>query len=204
LHASAAPLPPRRPVDLIAVLPVFAEAPLPPSRAEGLVKVASVSVHDAAASIHETQAKPTQVRPDAVAGLIAAAPSNASLERAASLPVIITDGQKEKSGAPAAVLAYAAGAQPNQGAGPAQKAVSPRQPAIVSARLDKANFHGLASQTSSAASTPVLGQPMTGLRQAAKIIPDALSDKPSAGFVTAFGASASDLDCSHFATASTK
>ncbi|SFK33157.1 DUF882 domain-containing protein [Methylocapsa palsarum] len=215
-RAFAAPPPPRRPADLIAASSLLAEAPLPPPRADGLTKVASVSVRDAAASghdlkphdsqphdapAHEAQLKPTPAKGDPIGGLIAPAP-NASLERAASLPVIITDGQKEKTGASTAVLAYAGGAQPLQKPDPAQKAVSATQPAIVSVRLDKANFHGRASQTASSPSNPVPGQPVTGLRQAAKIIPDALSNKPTSGYVTAFGASASDLDCSHFKTQS--
>ncbi len=69
----------------------------------------------------------------------------------------------------------------------------------MSARLDRSNYSELTSATPTAEEPPasVLGQAFTGLRQAARIIPDALS-ATSAGYKLAFNAAAGLLDCAHF------
>ncbi len=70
---------------------------------------------------------------------------------------------------------------------------------IVSARLDRSNYSELTSATPTAEEAPAsaLGQAFTGLRQAARIVPDALS-ATSAGYKIAFNAAAGLLDCSRF------
>ncbi|MGO9673527.1 MAG: DUF882 domain-containing protein [Methylocella sp.] len=123
------------------------------------------------------------------------------LARAASLPVVITRGPRDQQGLPASALGYAATSAP----APRPRATTPgaaendAAPEIVSARLDRSNYSELTSATPTAEEPPasVLGQAFTGLRQAAHIIPDALS-ATSAGYKIAFSAAAGLLDCAHF------
>ncbi len=178
---ASAPLPPSRPDELVA----YADVPTPPSRPTGLIHVASLT-------------------PDAGAAAKSASPAvavdtAAPLARAASLPVVITRGPKDQPTLPSSALGYAASpATPHTafGRGPRQDAE------IVSARLDRSNYNELTSETPTAEAPPasILGQALTGLRQAARIIPDALSAAPSAGYKMAFSA-AKILDYAHFTKA---
>ncbi|WP_084144008.1 DUF882 domain-containing protein [Methylocapsa acidiphila] len=191
--AAAAPLPPSRPLDLVAV----AEAPLPPSRPQGLDRVAALPASDRS----DAGAKP------AVATNVAAGGAT-QLARAASLPVVITQGPKDQAGLPTQVLAYADGGQTPRlrGAATGKDATEAERTTIVSARPDHANLPSLTGDVANAsAPTPsFLGQALTGLRQAARIIPDALSNLPTAGLVSAFRAVASELDSAHFSAQATK
>ncbi|WP_162180397.1 DUF882 domain-containing protein [Methylocapsa aurea] len=190
--ASVAPLPPPRPLELVA----YADVPMPPARPEGLTRVAS-----------NMAGKPAS-KSDVIGALSAAPGANApqALVRAANLPVLITQGAKDQAAIPAEVLAYAPSAQQAQrprGAPLGKETGQSSQAAVVPARLDRSSFHGLASDvaTANAPAPSLLGQALTGLRQAARILPDALSGLPSAGFASAFRAAASDLDCSRFVSA---
>jgi hypothetical protein len=79
---------------------------------------------------------------------------------------------------------------------------STTQPPVAAARLDRArSLSGDDVATASFPSPSILGPSFTGLRRAARIIPDALSNMPSADYVSAFRATrASDLDAGHFTT----
>jgi len=200
---TSAPLPPPRPQELLA----YADVPTPPARPEGLTKVAVNAPRDASG-------RPA-TKSDVIGALSAPAAANppVALARAASLPVVITQGPKDQGGreqaaVPAAVLGYAPSApqpQRSRSGAPGKDAGQPPQPPVAQTRVERAAFRGPASGLE-AAGTPapsILGQAIMGLRQAARIIPDALSSLPSAGFVTAFRAKASDLDCSRFTDAAT-
>ncbi len=222
LLASLAPLPPARPADLVA----YADVPTPPSRPEALVHLAALAeaadaapatkaaaAPDAAkvdaAAVEPTKADPA--KPDAAKPEVAKAepaktdpakPSPAGrLALAANLPVVITRGPKDQQSLPPGVLGYAATGPGGSVLGaPTSGAAQNEQPAaIVSARLDRSNFGELTSATPTAEEPPAspLGQAFTGLRQAAHIIPDALS-ATSAGYKIAFNAAAGLLDCAHF------
>jgi hypothetical protein len=81
---------------------------------------------------------------------------------------------------------------------------STTQPPVAAARLDRARSRGLSGDDVATASFPspsILGPSFTGLRRAARIIPDALANVPSADYVSAFRTTrASDLDAGHFTT----
>lgn len=214
--AALAPLPPPRPADLIA----YADVPMPPSRPGELVHLAALTQQGAAdagtaapkaeaaktnAPATTDSAKADAAKPDAAKPEAARPDPAARLALAANLPVVITRGPKDQQGLPAAALGYAAtpgGAQGgSQAAAPRPSAAtaSADAPEIVSARLDRSNYSELTSATPTAEEPPasVLGQAFTGLRQAARIVPDALS-ATSAGYKIAFNAAAGLLDCSRF------
>ena len=172
---ATAPTPPSRPLDLLA----YADVPTPPSRPTELVQVASLTSDAAGAAPTKTAA----ISP---------------LARAASLPVVITRGPKDQPPLPSAVLAYAA--SPAATASPRKAALAHDASEIVPARLDRSNYAELTSTTPTAEEPPAsaLGQAITGLRQAARILPDALSAAPSAGYTMAFNAAASLVDYTHF------
>ncbi|VTZ52230.1 conserved hypothetical protein [Methylocella tundrae] len=179
-----APLPPSRPMDLVA----YADVPTPPSRPEALLRVASLAPQTSqdagAAAAAKTAAKPDAISP---------------LARAASLPVVITRGPKDQPGLPSSVLGYAA--SPDTAPRPRRTlSRDDKAPEIISARLDRSNYNELTSEAPTAETPPqsVLGQAITGLRQAARIIPDALSAMPLAGYKMAFSAASSMLDSAHF------
>jgi uncharacterized protein YcbK (DUF882 family) len=187
LVAGVAPIPPARPADLVA----YADVPTPPGRPASLVHLAALAPQGGADG-----AGPAG---KAASKFDAAGP----LARAASLPVVITRGPKDQPSLPAAALGYAASPTP-----PARglRATAPGAAGglnaeIVPARLDRSNYSELTSATPTAEAPPasILGQAFTGLRQAARIVPDALAAMPSAGYKIAFGAAASLLDCAHFA-----
>jgi hypothetical protein len=169
---AAVPTPPSRPLDLVA----YADVPTPPSRPAELVQVS-----DAARS---APTKTAAISP---------------LARAASLPVVITRGPKGQLTLPSTVLGYAA----SPATTPSQHTAVLDTPEIVPARLDRSNYVELTSKTPTAEAPPAsaLGQAITGLRQAARIIPDALSAAPSAGYAMAFNAAASLANYTHFSKA---
>jgi hypothetical protein len=192
-------MPPSRPLELVAV----ADAPTPPARPEGLTRVAALATRDRA----DANAKPAGAKSDAISGPSVAAAGNPQLARAASLPVVITQGPKDRASVPSEVLAYADGApQAPRLPAPGKDAGDPQGTTIVPARLDHSNFPSLTGDvaTASAPTPSVLGQALTGLRQAARIIPDALSNLPTAGFMSAFKAVASELDSAHFSSPAAK
>jgi uncharacterized protein YcbK (DUF882 family) len=211
LVASLAPLPPPRPADLVA----YADVPTPPSRPETLVHLASLALQGAdgagatakadAAKVDAAKVDPAKTdhaKIDAAKTDAAKIDSAGRLARAASLPVVITRGPKDQQGLPASVLGYAATATPAGASRPRATtagAAENENDEIVSARLDRSNYSELTSATPTAEEPPasVLGQAFTGLRQAARIIPDALS-ATSAGYKLAFNAAAGLLDCAHF------
>jgi hypothetical protein len=79
------------------------------------------------------------------------------------------------------------------------------QPSPAPARPDWAKVHGLGTTISAAfPAQSLFGQPLTGLRRAARIIPDLLSNRTSANYVSSFGTTASDLDTAHFTGAVAK
>ncbi len=176
---------------------------MPPARPEGLTRVATLSAHDRG----DATAKPAGAKTDALGGAALAASGSAQLARAASLPVVITQGPKDQASVPTGVLAYADGGRqaPGPRATPAE-AGEPLQATVAPARLDHSNLATLTGDaaTASAPTPSVLGQALTGLRQAARIIPDALSNLPTAGLVSAFKAVASELDTAHFSGRATK
>ncbi|WP_180982488.1 DUF882 domain-containing protein [Methylocella silvestris] len=199
------PLPPSRPDDLVA----YADVPLPPARAGGLIQTASLTAaspapapaaSDAAAKPAPTTiaAKMDAARAEAAKADPAKASAAITLARAASLPVVITRGPKDQQVMPASVLGYAA----SSGAAPRQRVANLAKdaPEIVSARLDRSNFSDLTSETPTAEAPPasLLGQALTGLRQAARIVPDALAAAPSAGYRLAFGAASGILNYASF------
>lgn len=198
--AFKAPLPPSRPVELVAV----ANVPIPPAKPEALTRVASLTTRDRV----DASARSSGAKTDAVGGASASDAGAAPLARAASLPVVITQGPKDQARVPAQVLAYAGGAQQSPGfhgsAASGKDAGESSRAAVAAARLDHSNLESLTGDAASAsAPTPsVLGQALTGLRRAARIIPDALSGLPTAtGLASAFKAVASELDSAHFSGA---
>ncbi len=177
---AAAPTPPSRPADLVA----YADVPTPPSRPAALVQTASLT-SDA----------------DAAGAKTIKAAAISSLARAASLPVVITRGPKDQPTLPSTVLGYAD--SPASALSRHKDAVGRDAPEIISARLDRSNYAELTSNTPTAEEPPAsaLGQAITGLRQAARIVPDALSAAPSAGYTMAFNAASGLLDYAHFTKA---
>lgn len=199
--AELVPLPPSRPAqpgDRTTV--ALADVPTPPARPEQLSRVVASET---------TQVARALSRSDAAAAINA----NVPLARAASLPVVITDGPKDRPSVPNQVLAFASEGrmQDVRDAAPSRAQVQTGgkpipQSAIIPVRLDRSSLRGVSSDVSAATSPaqPILGQPVTGLRQAARIIPNVLSNVPSTDFVSAFGVTPSDLDTRHFTGAAAK
>jgi hypothetical protein len=194
--AATAPLPPPRPGQPGDVAVAFADMPTPPARPASLARVAALAA-------------------DQIQGVSdAAAPSaNSPLARAANLPVVITEGPKDRAGVPKQVLAFASEtpAEDRRGAVPSTTPDDTlHEPAtqspVAAARLNRAQLRSLAGDISTASfpAQSILGQSFTGLRRAARIIPDALSNRPSVDYVAAFRTRASDLDPGHFTGAATK
>jgi uncharacterized protein YcbK (DUF882 family) len=194
--AATAPLPPPRPAQPGDFAVAFANMPTPPARPTSLARVAALA------------ADQTQGLSDA-----AAASANSPLARAANLPVMITQGPKDHANVPKQVLAFASetpvedprGAVPSKTPGDTMSGPA-TQSSLAAARLDRAKLHGLAGDIS-IASFPfesILGQSFTGLRRAARNIPDALSNKASVDYVAAFKTTPSDSDPGHFTGAATK
>ena len=216
------PMPPKRPTDLTGETTVAANVPLPPSRPVALLaaleptektpgekaKIATLAKADVLGEFIGTKgldsSKPT--------GATAVPPQPQA--RPANLPVIITEGlQMPKHGTPPAsqAVAYAAAPARLSGLRPAalnKAAPAPEPPirtvttraALIPVQLDRSSLRDMTTGTTVAemkTSAPT-GGAVAGLRQAARTQPGALSDKPCAGYVTAFGRIASDLNTASF------
>jgi uncharacterized protein YcbK (DUF882 family) len=205
---ATAPLPPSRPAQPGDVAVAFADMPAPPARPASLRRVAALAAE-------QTQGEGgNQIfKNDPINDGAAASSANSPLVRAANLPVVITQGPKDRATVPKQVLAFASetpvedprGAVPNKS--PADTMSGPAtQSSVAAARLDRAKLRGLAGDISTASfpAQSILGQSFTGLRRAARTIPDALSNRPSVDYVAAFRTMASDLDPGHFTGAATK
>ena len=213
--STPAPLPPLRPALPGDSALAFADVPEPPARPAALTRVAALAP-DPSQGSDATQAAKNNIKSNAAgAGAAAVTATNTPLARAANLPVVITQGPKDRVGVPHYVLAFAAETPVPDSAIPSSKTpgqtlsrLTPQPPAPApKARLDRARSRGLASDVATASfpSPSILGPSFTGLRRAAWITSEALSNTPSAGYVTAFrAAAASDLDASHFTGAAAK
>jgi uncharacterized protein YcbK (DUF882 family) len=191
----SAPVPPPRPAQPSGIAVAFADVPAPPARPASLSRVAALA--------------PDQSQEKGSTQNAAKAGANTQLARAANLPVVITQGPKDHVSLPKQVLAFASDTpvhdqDPGVAASktPGQTLSRPTtQPVTAAARIDQVRSRGLASNiaTVSFSAPSILGPSFTGLRKAARIIPDALSNTPSAEYVSAFNATpASDLDVGHF------
>lgn len=209
--AADVPLPPARPSKPGFAI-AYADVPTPPVRPVPPERLAAATLQNEGSAQQTTQAGAQAL--DAInVATRGATGNNSSLSRAARLPVLITQGTAGRVSVPKEVLAFAAPETPAQevraqpaSATPstnAARAVTPAQTTI--ARSERSKPHASASAGPEAFPAPsILGQRLAGLRQAARIIPDVLSAKPSSSYVTSFGIMASDLDCSHFSGAAMK
>ncbi|MGH6796221.1 MAG: hypothetical protein ACREDH_13735, partial [Methylocella sp.] len=210
--AATAPVPlprPRQPGDVAVA---FADMPIPPARPASLgpvVALAAVPTQGGGGAQASKGVTKNEMISDA-----AASSGNSLLARAANLPVIITQGPKDRAGVPKQVLAFASeapvddprGLMPNQTPGGTISGPAKQSP-IAAPRLDRAKLRGLAGDipTANFPAQSILGQSFTGLRLAARNIPDALSNRPSAAYVSAFNATpATDLDPGHFSGAAVR
>jgi uncharacterized protein YcbK (DUF882 family) len=210
--AATAPIPlprPRQPGDVAVA---FANMPTPPARPASLTRVAALTA-DQTQGEGGAQASKSVTKNETMSDA-AASSAKSPLARAANLPVVITQGPKDREGVPKQVLAFASetpaenprGAVPSKTPGNTMSGPATQSP-VAAARLDRAKLRGLAGDISTASfpAQSILGQSFTGLRLAARNIPDALSNRPSAAYVSAFNASpASDLDPGHFRGAAVK
>jgi hypothetical protein len=206
-----APIPPRRPADLAADTGVTADVPLPPARPLALMAEAA----NAAPRMQLAEA-PATPKPDAIAALISTKnTASASAARSGALPVLITEGPLDPKPNPAATaptqaLAYAAtGHLPALRPAALSRAAANQDPpvktvaaksAMVPVPLDRTSLQSLTTNVavSQTLSQSPLGLQVPGLRPAARIAENALSNKPSAGYVTSFGRVASNLETSSF------
>jgi uncharacterized protein YcbK (DUF882 family) len=199
---ASVPLPPCRPAlagDPIAL--ASANVPMPPARPASLTRVAALSP-DPMQGKDDAPAPKTGAKLDVKQGTMNDA---TSLARAASLPVVITQGPKDHLIVPPHVLAFASATET-----PVQEtttAVSKtpgqtlsRSTTQATARADWPRIRGTAGGVAVAnfPAPSILGPSFTGLRRAARVIPGALSNMPAVAYVPAFGAQANDLDAGHF------
>ncbi|MGH6800602.1 MAG: DUF882 domain-containing protein [Methylocella sp.] len=211
--AATAPLPPPRPAQPGDVAVAFADIPTPPARPASLTRVAALAA-DQTQGEGGAQGFKSVTKSETISDA-AASTANSSLARAANLPVVITQGPKDRAGVPKQVLAFASetqgenprGVVPSKMPGNIVSGPATQSSVAAAARLDRAKLRGLAGDISTAGfpAQSILGQSFTGLRLAARNIPDALSNRPSAAYVSAFNATlASDLDPGHFRGAAVK
>jgi uncharacterized protein YcbK (DUF882 family) len=197
--AATAPLPPPRPAQPGDVAMAFADTPTPPARPASLTRVAEL------AAVQTNGEGGNQVfKDDPINAAADASSANSLLARAAKFPVVITHGPRDRASVPKQVLAFAS-ETPGEDPRGAVRAPGDTVSGPAS-RLDRAKLRGLAGDISTAGfpAQSILGQSFTGLRRAARAIPDALSNRPSADYVAAFGTTLSDLDPGHFTGAATK
>jgi hypothetical protein len=210
--AATAPVPPPRPAQPGDVAVAFANMPTPPARPAALTRVAALTA-DQTQGEGGAQASKSVTKNETMSDA-AASSAKSPLARAANLPVVITQGPKDSISVPKQVLAFASetpaeeplGAVPSKTPGNTMSGPATQSP-VAAARLDRAKLRGFAGNISTASfpAQSILGQSFTGLRLAARNIPDALSNRPSAAYVSAFNASpASDLDPGHFRGAAVK
>jgi hypothetical protein len=206
--AATAPVPPPRPAQPGDVAVAFADTPTPPARPASLTRVAAL-----AADQTQGEGGNQVVKNDPINDAAAASSANSPLARAANLPVVITQGPRDRASVPKQVLAFASetpvedprGAMPSKTPGDTMSGPA-AQSSVAAGRPDRAKLRGLASDlsTTSFPAQSILGQSFTGLRRAARSIPDALSNRASVDYVAAFRTTPSDLDPGHFTGAATK
>jgi uncharacterized protein YcbK (DUF882 family) len=206
--AATGPLPPPRPAQPGDIAVAFADMPTPPARPASLTRVTAL-----AADQIEGEGGNQVFKNDPTNVAAAASSANSPLARAANLPVVITQGPKDRTSVPKQVLAFASetpvedprGAVPSKTPGDTTSGPA-TQSSVAAARLDRTKLHGLAGDISTASfpAQSILGQSFTGLRRAARNIPDALSNRASVDYVAAFRTTPSDLDPGHFTGAATK
>jgi uncharacterized protein YcbK (DUF882 family) len=204
LHFAAVPLPPPRPPPPGSeVKLVFADVPTPPARPASLTRVASLPANNARAQENKLAS--------AAANNVIGDDADAPLVRAAHLPVMITKGPGDQESAPKQVLAFAADAPLQESlskalnTSPAGKP-SAQQIGAEPTHPDRPKLPGLSRNLGVAFPAPsMLGHSLTGLRQAARLIPGALSNKPSAAdYASAFGTAPGDPDPDRFSGAAVK
>lgn len=207
VRLAAVPLPPPRPAQFGSeVRLVLADVPIPPERPASLTRVASLPGDN----VRAQEDKQASVAAIHAGGQAADAP----LARAENLPVAITKGPKDQASAPKQALAFAADA-PLQNSLPAQLNSPPGETAAKPAaqqtgaetvRSERPKLRGLSGNPVVAFPAPsILGRTLTGLRRAARLIPGALSNKPSAeDYASAFGTVPTDLDPDRFTGAAVK
>jgi uncharacterized protein YcbK (DUF882 family) len=201
--AATAPLPPARPAQPGDVAVAFADMPTPPARPASLTHVAALAA-DRAQGTNGNQVFKNDPINDASS-------ANSALARAANLPVVITQGPKDRASVPKQVLAFASetpgedspGAVPGKALGDTTSGPTKQSPGAA-ARIDRAKLRAGDVSTTSFPAQSILGKSFTGLRRAARTIPDALSNRASADYVAAFGTVPSDLDPGHFTGPPTK
>jgi hypothetical protein len=208
--AATGPLPPPRPAQPGNIAVAFADMPTPPARPASLTRVAALAA-DQTQGEGGAQASKSVIKNETISDA-AASSAISPLARAANLPVVITQGPKDRASVPKQVLAFASetpvedprGAVPSKA--PGDTISGPATQSSVAARLDRAKLRGLAGDISTASfpAQSILGQSFTGLRRAARNIPDALSNRASADYVAAFRTTPSDLDPGHFTGAATR
>jgi hypothetical protein len=208
--AAIGPLPPPRPAQPGDIAVAFADMPTPPARPASLTRVAARAA-DQTQGEGGAQASNSVAKNETISDA-AASSANSPLARAANLPVVITQGPKDRASVPKQVLAFASetpveeprGAVPSKTPGDTMSGPATQSP-VAAARLDRAKLRGLAGiSTASFPAQSILGQSFTGLRRAARNIPDALSNRASVDYVAAFRTTPSDLDPGHFTGAATK
>lgn len=206
-----APLPPPRPQDHSVIARVFADVPEPPRRPERELRVASLAASPSVDLGDTTKASPSDVTPDQAVKRSPAEP----ISRAATLPVVITQGPNDQAKVPAQVLAYAPTTRfvevRSDGPDAAVRSISRKpvpapQTPTVPGRLDRSNFRSLTGgiATASLVTQSLLGPSVAGLRQAARVTSDILSPIPSIGYVATFGTGIGNLDTSCFTGVATK
>ncbi|MGP0059843.1 MAG: DUF882 domain-containing protein [Beijerinckiaceae bacterium] len=200
---AALPLPPSRPVELASLA---SDVPLPPTRPA----IVTASAMPAASPLESAAKK------DAIGNLIST--TNAAVPlRVANLPDLITRGSNTPATAPAAVLAYAAGAQieglrsaarSKKANGAVHAAMATQAPApMVPARLDRSNFLMMTGPVEAARlpTQTVLGPTVAGLRQVAqnllRIQAGSTSNVALLARPARFALAATDLPTDHFTDA---
>ncbi len=123
--ATTAPLPPPRPALPGDIAVAFADIPTPPARPASLTRVA-------ARKASQTLGEGTNqlVKNDPVNDAATASTANSPLARAANLPVMITQGPKDRASVPKQVLAFASetAVEDLRGAGARQHAGQHNEP----------------------------------------------------------------------------
>jgi uncharacterized protein YcbK (DUF882 family) len=213
--ALAAPMPPPRPALALSNHVLAAvDVPLPPARPGAPARLAFMGAAKAPAESGLPRASGEGAAPsEAHKAASANSPANIAV-----LPEVITEGPKDRQAqpplsVPKQILAFAAEMPAQELRGPLAGAAGEANPAGETAAAGGApavngpaaaarSGHALqgAAGNSSAIfpSQPSPGKNVTGLRRAARIIPDMLSNRPMAEYVSSFGAAASDLDPAHF------
>lgn len=202
-----APLPPPRP-DLLGDVSgdglgdglnvALARAPLPPGRPASLTRLAKLTSE-------EKQDRKEVYAASKNNGTIDTLDDATQSRGAPALPVVITQGPKDRDSVPKQILAFASDthqqAKDAASSAPGQPLSGSGSQAPAAAGLGRPHA-GVTSANFTAPS--ILGPSFTGLRRASRIIPGALSKTPTLEYVPEFTASASDLDTSHFSGAAAK